>query len=130
MTRTSARGPQTISALVSVTSVEDLSPTFRRVRMAGADLLGASPALIGEGPEITCADAYLKLLIPPPGREAEHPDLSQGLPEWFALPAEQRGWLRTYTARSCRWIDLDGQRVPEIAIDAVSYTHLTLPTKA
>ena len=75
MTRTSARGPQTISALVSVTSVEDLSPTFRRVRMAGADLLGASPALIGEGPEITCADAYLKLLIPPPGREAEHPDL-------------------------------------------------------
>ena len=44
MTRTSARGPQTISALVSVTSVEDLSPTFRRVRMAGADLLGASPA--------------------------------------------------------------------------------------
>lgn len=123
MTHTSARGPQAISALVSVTSVEDLSPTFRRVRMAGADLLGASPALIGEGPEITCADAYLKLLIPPPGRVAEHPDLSQGLPEWFALPAEQRGWLRTYTARSCRWIDLEGQRVPEIAIDVALHDH-------
>lgn len=117
MTRTAARGTQPLPALVSVTSVEDLSPTFRRVRLAGADLLGASPALIGEGPEITCSDAYLKLLIPPPGRAPERPDLSAGISEWFARPAEQRGWLRTYTARSCRWIDHDGARVPEIAID-------------
>lgn len=123
MTRTSARGPQTIPALVSVTQVEDLSPTFRRVRMAGPDLLSASPALIGQGPETTCSDAYLKLLIPPPGRAAERPDLTGGITQWFALPPEQRGWLRTYTARSCRWIDLDGRRVPEIAIDVALHDH-------
>ena len=117
MTRPSARGPRTIAALVSVTAIEDLSPTFRRVRLAGPDLLEASPGLIGDGPEITCSDAYLKLVIPPPGGEPQRPDLEAGLPAWFALPVEQRGWLRTYTARSCRWIDHDGRRVPEIAVD-------------
>ena len=97
MTRTSARGPQTISALVSVTSVEDLSPTFRRVRMAGADLLGASPALIGEGPEITCADAYLKLLIPPPGvARVAWPDAAKPL-VWPAKAVQPA--VRTYTVR-------------------------------
>lgn len=109
--------PQSVAAQITVTSVEDISPSFRRLRVASPELAQCTPELIGDGAEITCRDAYLKLLVPPPGCEPVRPDLSRGIQEWFALPSSQRGWLRTYTARSARWIELDGQRVPEVTID-------------
>lgn len=114
---TTTERPQSVAAQVTVTSVEDISPSFRRLRVASPELAQCTPQLIGTGDEITCRDAYLKLLVPPPGSAPVRPDLSRGLPEWFALPSSQRGWLRTYTARSARWIELDGQCVPEVAID-------------
>lgn len=117
MTRTTAERPVSIAAEVTVTSVEDLSPSFRRLRVAGTELARCTAELVGTGAEITCRDAYLKLLIPPPGCAPVRPDLSRGVQEWFARPSSQRGWLRTYTARSARWIELDGQRMPEVTID-------------
>lgn len=118
MSRGAERVPP-LAAEVVVTAVEDLSPSFRRLRLAGPELHGASRGLIGDGPRIVCADAYLKVVIPPPGTAPQRPALSQGLPAWFARPAAERGWLRTYTARSARWIELDGQSVPEIVVDVV-----------
>ncbi|ROZ65683.1 siderophore-interacting protein [Kocuria soli] len=111
--------PVIACAEVEVTGVEDLSPTFRRVRLAGPELAEFSRDLIGDGDPVACRDAYLKLLLPPEGTEPTRPDLSMGYRGWFALPQEQRGYLRTYTARSARWVELRGQVVPEVTLDFV-----------
>lgn len=119
MTAITQPGPVIVCAEVTVTAVEDLSPAFRRVRVAGTELRQFSPALMGDGAPTVCRDAYVKLLIPPAGQPPVRPDLSMGYRAWFALPQQQRGHLRTYTARSVRWVDIDGQHVPELTLDFV-----------
>jgi NADPH-dependent ferric siderophore reductase len=104
----------------AVTSVTRLCPSFRRITLAGPELGTLSPALIGDGGLTRCRDAYVKLLVPPPGCAPERADLSAGLREgWFARPAEERGWMRTYTVRSVRRTVLGGVPVPELVIDVV-----------
>ncbi|MFI7744543.1 siderophore-interacting protein [Kocuria rhizosphaericola] len=104
----------------AVTSVTQLCPSFRRITLAGPELAGLSPALVGAGGATRCRDAYIKLLVPPPGREPERADLSLGLREgWFARPAEERGWMRTYTVRGVRRTTFCGMVVPELVIDVV-----------
>lgn len=103
-----------------VTSVEQLCPSFRRIGLAGPELARLSPALLGAGERTRCRDAYIKLLVPPPGREPQRADLSRGLREgWFARPAEERGWMRTYTVRGVRRTTFCGMAVPELVIDVV-----------
>ena len=104
----------------AVTSVTPLCPSFRRITLAGPELAGLSPALLGAGDRTRCRDAYIKLLVPPPGRAPERADLSVGLREgWFARPAEERGWMRTYTVRGVRRTTFCGIVVPELVIDVV-----------
>ncbi|HST71935.1 siderophore-interacting protein [Kocuria sp.] len=104
----------------AVTSVTRLCPSFRRITLAGPELASLSPALIGEGGPARCRDAYVKLLVPPPGRAPERADLSRGLREgWFARPAEERGWMRTYTVRGVHRTTFCGAVVPELVLDVV-----------
>lgn len=104
----------------AVTSVTQLCASFRRITLAGPELAGLSPALLGNGDSTRCRDAYIKLLVPPPGREPERADLSVSLREgWFARPAEERGWMRTYTVRGVRRTTFCGMVVPELVIDVV-----------
>lgn len=107
----------------AVTSVTQLCPSFRRITLAGPELGGLSPALLGAGDLTRCRDAYIKLLVPPPGREPQRADLSLGLREgWFARPAEERGWMRTYTVRGVRRTTFCGIVVPELVIDVVVHS--------
>jgi NADPH-dependent ferric siderophore reductase len=117
---TGARADPVLCVEAAVTSVTQLCPSFRRITLAGPELAGLSPALIGAGDRTRCRDAYIKLLVPPPGREPERADLSLGLREgWFARPAEERGWMRTYTVRGVRRTTFCGMVVPELVIDVV-----------
>lgn len=103
-----------------VTSVTQLCASFRRITLAGPELAGLSPALLGDGARTRCRDAYIKLLVPPPGREPERVDLSVSLREgWFPRPAEERGWMRTYTVRGVGRTTFCGMVVPELVIDVV-----------
>ncbi len=89
---------------VTVTRVEDLGASFRRVSLSGRSLLhAAQPISDGFGP---LQDAYIKLLVPPPG--ASEPTLIE-LDEnwrsrWLAQPVEIRGHMRTYTVSRSRLI--------------------------
>lgn len=125
MTQTTASGPTVVCAEVSVTGVQQLSPTFRRVTVAGPELAEFSANLVGTadladtGNRITCADAYIKLLVAPQGSEPSRPELSMGYRAWFAQPQQIRGHLRTYTVRSVRWIPWEHSHVPELTLDFV-----------
>ncbi|MFI7481811.1 siderophore-interacting protein [Kocuria sp. M1R5S2] len=120
---TSPTAPEAAPVLcveAAVTSVTQLCPSFRRITLAGPELAGLSSTLIGDGDRTRCRDAYIKLLVPPPGRAPERADLSVSLREgWFARPAEERGWMRTYTVRGVRRTTFCGMLVPEIVIDVV-----------
>lgn len=115
-------GPSVACACTTVTGVEDLSPSFRRIQLAGPELTKFSDRLIGTGGSTTCSDAYVKLLVPPEGRLARRPDFSSGYRAWFAQPQEERGFLRTYTVRCVRWIPWGQQVVPEITLDFVVHS--------
>ncbi|MDO4253763.1 MAG: siderophore-interacting protein [Kocuria sp.] len=108
-----------VCARATVTSVEQLSPHFRRICVAGRELAGFSARLVGQGGATTCSDAYIKLLIPPHGAAPTRPDMSGGYRAWFAQPQEERGFLRTYTARSIQWVPWNGETVPELTVDFV-----------
>lgn len=105
---------------------------FRRIVLAGADLEHASADLLGTLPpgvpdlhaiyhgSRPRRDAYLKVLVPPPGGVSPDPDLSEGFRAGFtALPEEERGWMRTYTVRSAGRTRVDGREVPALTIDVV-----------
>ncbi|MDO5618686.1 siderophore-interacting protein [Kocuria sp.] len=119
-TATSA-GPQVVCAQVTVTGVQQLSPTFRRIRVAGPELANFSAQLVGSesSSPLTCSDAYVKLLVPPHGASPTRPNIAMGYRAWFAQPQEERGFLRTYTTRSARWIPWQGGTVPELTLDFV-----------
>lgn len=121
-----------IVAHTRVVSVEQPCRGFRRIVLAGPDLEAASGDLLGLLPPGVAdlhalyrgarprRDAYVKLLIPPPGGTSADPDLSAGFRAGFlAIPEEERGWMRTYTVRSAGLVRLDGRQVPSLTVDVV-----------
>ncbi|MCU1536670.1 MAG: siderophore-interacting protein [Humibacillus sp.] len=78
-----------------VRQVERLSPSFLRIRLGGTGFDEVGP----EGPTL---DQRIKLFFPSPG----HPlptrliDADSWYAGWLALPEDERGHVRTYTARS------------------------------
>lgn len=115
-----------------VVSVEQPCRGFRRIMLAGPDLERASADLLGLLPPGAAdlhalyrgarprRDAYVKLLIPPPGGASADPDLSAGFRAGFlAIPEARRGWMRTYTVRSAGLVRLDGRPVPSLTVDVV-----------
>lgn len=115
-----------------VVSVEQPCRGFRRIVLAGADLEHASDELLGTLPpgavDLTALyrgtrprrDAYVKVLVPPPGGVSPEPDLGLGVRAALtAIPEDERGWMRTYTVRSAGRTRLDGHEVPALTIDVV-----------
>ncbi|MCG7422539.1 siderophore-interacting protein [Micrococcus sp. ACRRV] len=105
---------------------------FRRIVLAGEDLEHASADLLGTLPpgvpdlhaiyrgSRPRRDAYVKVLVPPPGGVSADPDLSAGFRAGFtAVPEDERGWMRTYTVRSAGRTRVDGREVPALTIDVV-----------
>lgn len=103
----------------TVTRVRDLGEHLVRVSAAGEDLdrLPWGPA--GPGPR---ADAYVKLLIPPPGAERVRVDTGD-MAAWHrsfrAADPERSGWLRTYTLRDARRVRASGGTLTEVDLDVV-----------
>lgn len=115
-----------------VVTVDQPCRGFRRIVLAGEDLRRASPDLLGTLPPGVPdlhqlyrgarprRDAYVKVLVPPPGGVSADPDLSAGFRAGFlAIPEAERGWMRTYTVRSAGRTRVDGHEVPALTIDVV-----------
>lgn len=90
----SADAPDTVLLEAVVQSVQRLSPTFARITFGGKGFENLGP----NGPTL---DLRVKLVFPLNGRAL---DLSRVRPEswradWLALPEQERGVARTYTAR-------------------------------
>lgn len=89
---------------VEVTAVKQLTEHYVRVSLAGHSLHHAAEEISDGSGDVV--DAYIKLLIPPEG--ATKPvDIvldESWRKEWFAKPAEERGWMRTYTVRNSRLV--------------------------
>lgn len=98
-----------------VVSVERLGQSYVRLVLAGPELWSWSADVVDPG---TVGDAYVKVLVPPPGGSGIAPDPAD-LRAWLALPEAERGWMRTYTVRRADEIESDGQRVPALTIDMV-----------
>ncbi|WP_110206943.1 siderophore-interacting protein [Nocardioides daejeonensis] len=87
--------PPRILDVVEVTRVELLSPTFVRIELGG-------PALADFGVDGPLMDQRIKLIFPndagvlPPLESDDHENWYAA---WSALPDEERGHMRTYTAR-------------------------------
>lgn len=127
-----AASPELVGLPEATVSVEAAVATSReRVRrtrpLAPATpqapaVLGAPPGTCGlHGDCLGCRprrDAYIKLLVPPPGRGPVDLDLSDGFREaFFARPESERGWMRTYTVRAAGLVLLDGALVPSLTLD-------------
>jgi NADPH-dependent ferric siderophore reductase len=76
-----------------VRRVERLSPSFVRIRLGGEGFEHLGP----EGPTL---DQRVKLLIPSGGHRVPRLDPDGWYAAWLALPEEERGFVRTYTARA------------------------------
>ncbi|WP_284975057.1 siderophore-interacting protein [Arthrobacter sp. efr-133-TYG-104] len=109
--------PMTLAFDVTVTAVQELSPTFRRITFGGYSLRDFGVA--GD-----TLDLRVKLMIPsmePTGRAIPLPafklEEASWYREWLAMDPATRGHMRTYTVRSER---LDAV-YPEIGIDFVMH---------
>jgi NADPH-dependent ferric siderophore reductase len=94
---------------VEAVAVDRISPSFVRVELAG-------PALVDleDGPRF---DQRIKLLFPVPGRPL--PSIAPGedwFERWQALPAEDRGHLRSYTIRAVRGHGADLRVVVDLVV--------------
>ena len=114
MTATTVEAPLVVSE-TRVIETRDLGESFIRLVVAGPELALWSAEVIEPG---TVRDAYVKLLIPPPGGEGVVPDPAD-IRGWLALPESERGWMRTYTVRRADTVVLDGEPVPALTIDMV-----------
>lgn len=114
MTATTVEAPLVCSE-TRVIGTRDLGESFIRLVVAGPELARWSAEIIEPG---TVRDAYVKLLIPPPGGEGIVPDPAD-LRGWLALPQSERGWMRTYTVRRADTVQLDGEPVPALTVDMV-----------
>lgn len=92
-----------------------LGDSYVRLVVAGPDLLSWSADVVEPG---TASDAYIKVIVPPPGGPGVAPDPA-GIREWLTLPEARRGWMRTYTVRRADPVDLDGEQVPALTVDMV-----------
>lgn len=129
---------------VVVTAVEKLTEHFVRVSLAGPSLHHAVDEISDGTGDVV--DAYIKLMVPPE-HQSEPVDIvldESWRQNWFSQPAEERGWIRTYTVRNSRLRDaesigsvsgefrtaatadlavlnrdIDESKVPEIDIDFV-----------
>lgn len=112
MTTTTERVPFLVTE-VTIAAVEQLSPAFRRIELAGADLVDFGV----DGP---LYDQRIKLIFPtaagllPPIAELR----SEGLESWFNLPEAERGAMRTYTVRAVRESDSGPRLVVDFALHA------------
>ncbi|GAB3881706.1 siderophore-interacting protein [Terrabacter terrigena] len=89
---TTAVNPVLLLAAV-VRRIERLSPSFVRICFGGDGFEHL-------GPEAPTLDQRVKLLIPRPGRQVPQLDADGWYAAWLALPEEERGFVRTYTARA------------------------------
>lgn len=98
-----------------VLAADRLGHSYVRLVLAGSELRAWSADVVDPG---TVGDAYIKLLVPPPGGRGVAPDPAD-LRAWLALPESERGWMRTYTVRRADMIELEGERVPALTVDMV-----------
>lgn len=120
MTATTVEEP-IVCAETTVVAAEPLGESFVRLVLAGRDLARWSGALMAGG---TAGDAYVKLLIPPPGGGRDGSGLgvtpdAADVRGWLALPEAERGWMRTYTVRRSGTTVGDGAAMPSITVDVV-----------
>ena len=99
---------------VEVVSVERLSPSYVRVELG-------SPALADFGVDGSLLDLRIKLVFP--GSSGRVPQLWDGEGEeddwwstWLARPADERGHMRTYTARDVRGTGEDTRLVVDLVL--------------
>lgn len=92
-----------------------LGVSYVRLVLAGADLRRWAADVVDPG---TAGDAYVKLLVPPPGGQGIAPDPAD-IRGWLALPEAERGWMRTYTVRRSDVVELEGEPVPALTVDVV-----------
>lgn len=86
---------------VAVRRVVELTPSFRRITFAGADLdsFGVPGASL---------DLRIKLLLPVPMHPLSRPGSPSGqlyegwYQDWLRIDPSERGWLRSYTVRALR----------------------------
>lgn len=109
--------PMTLAFDVTVTSVQQLTPTFRRLTLGGYSLRDF-------GVRGDTLDLRIKLMIPSlaeDGTQIPLPafDMAEAgwYQEWLAMDPARRGAMRTYTVREAR---LDGV-YPEIDVDFVMH---------
>ena len=114
MTTISVEDPILLAA-TRVVRTRMLGDSYVRLVVAGADLARWSADVVAPG---TVRDAYVKLVVPPPGGDGVTPDPAD-IRGWLALPEAERGWMRTYTVRRADRITLDGRSVPALTIDVV-----------
>jgi NADPH-dependent ferric siderophore reductase len=112
-----ATEPMTLAFEVTVSSVQELSPTFRRITFGGYSLRGF-------GVSGDTLDLRIKLMIPSldgGGQQIPLPtfdmNASGWYQEWLAMDPAMRGSMRTYTVRGSR---LDSV-YPEIDVDFVMH---------
>ncbi|WP_251042082.1 siderophore-interacting protein [Arthrobacter sp. ISL-30] len=115
--RNTATEPMTLAFEVTVSAVQELSPSFRRVTLGGYSLRGF-------GVSGDTLDLRIKLMIPnldDAGNRLPLPAIEMGdagwYREWLAMDPAVRGAMRTYTVRNAR---LDAV-YPEIDIDFVMH---------
>ncbi|MGN7201536.1 siderophore-interacting protein [Arthrobacter sp. SAFR-044] len=112
-----ATQPMSLAFEVTVSAVQQLSPTFRRITFGGYSLRDF-------GVHSETLDLRIKLLIPskaPDGAELPLPAFDTGhagwYRDWLAMDPAVRGSMRTYTVREAR---LDAV-YPEIDVDFVMH---------
>lgn len=104
-----------LCAETRVIQARSLGNSYIRLVLAGPDLLSWSADLLNPG---TARDAYIKVIVPPPGGRGVIPDPS-AIRDWLALPEADRGWMRTYTVRRADTVEMDGRMVPALTVDVV-----------
>ena len=114
MTAVAAEAPIVCSE-TQVVAVDRVGESFARLVLAGPELWSWSADVVEPG---TVGDAYIKLLVPPPGGPGVAPDPAD-IRAWLALPESERGWMRTYTVRRADSVEIDGAAVPALTIDVV-----------
>ena len=114
MTAVAAVAPIVCSE-TQVVAVDRVGESFVRLVLAGPELWSWSADVVEPG---TVSDAYIKLLVPPPGGPGVAPDPAD-IRAWLALPESERGWMRTYTVRRADSVEIDGAAVPALTIDVV-----------
>ena len=94
-----------------VRRVERLSPSFVRIRLGGEGFEHLGP----EGPTF---DQRVKLVVPSPGHPVptQRVDPDNWYAGWLALPEEERGHVRTYTARAVEGEGQDRQLVVDFVL--------------